>query len=104
MKTIKTTILTYNKTTRTFTGSEKDIQFASRYIILNPKTNKGVIFDFSHSTGPEFDPNTKYIYKSEDGLILEVCNDDQITKRNAEKYLKAKTHKPSNPWLEFLSR
>ncbi len=81
---------TYEKNTKTFSVSEADVQFATEYRIINPKTQGEMEFTFSHSTGPEFDPNTKYVYKSGE-YTLEVCNDKQITEHRAKLYLQAKT-------------
>lgn len=81
--------LTYDSPTRTFTGSEKDIPFATTYTITNSYTGNSKEFKFSHSTGPEFDPNTDYVYKCGD-LTLIISNDEKITNKNAKNYLKAK--------------
>lgn len=40
---------------------------------------------------PEFDVNTKWMYKSDDGLQLAVCNDANMVRAAAAAYLKAKT-------------
>jgi len=80
----------FNPETRTFTASEKDVQFATTYELINPKSGMSMVFDFTHSTGPEFDPNTKWVYKSKEGFFFEVCNDAQMAKIHAENYLKAK--------------
>jgi hypothetical protein len=84
--------LTYDKSTQTFSGSEKYIPFATSYNLRSPKGGSK-IFNFENSTGPEFDPNTKWIYKSNDGYTLEICNDAAITQRNADAYLKGKTQR-----------
>jgi len=81
----------YHKLQKLFSMSEKDVTFDTSYKVVNPKTNNSVVFNFTHSTGPEFDPETKYIYKSDDGLTLEVCNDKKITAIRAQNYLEAKT-------------
>ena len=81
----------YDKETKMFSVSERDVSFDTSYLLVNPETGKAVEFIFSHSTGPEFDADTKYIYKSENGLTLEVCNDRQITSIRAEMYVAAKT-------------
>ena len=81
----------YDKDTRTFTMSEKDVMFATKYEIKNPDTGNSMEFNFTHSTGPEFASDTKWIYKSTEGYTLEVCNDPEITKKAAENYLAAKT-------------
>lgn len=80
----------YNVETKTFTMSEKDVRFDTQYNIKNLKTGNSELFDFVHSTGPEFDPNTKWIYKSQTGLTLEVCNDKEITEQLAKNYLEHK--------------
>jgi len=84
-------ILCFDKETNTFYGSEREIPFDSRYKVLNVSTNDSRIFEFVYSTGPEFDPKTQWIYKSEDGVQLIISNDPEITKRNAKNYLNAKT-------------
>ena len=80
----------YDSNRKTFIVSEKGIPFGTEYEILNPKTGGSRKFKFTNSTGSEFDPNTKWIYESNDGILLEVCNDKQMTKIAAENYLKAK--------------
>jgi hypothetical protein len=70
--------------------SEKGIPFATDYSVLNSQTGSQKEFTFSHSTGPEFDPTTRWVYKSSDGLTLEVHNDAQMTQLAAQSYLKAK--------------
>lgn len=80
----------YINETRTFKISERDVPFATEYVLINPKTNGSQTFKFSHSTGPEFDPNTEWIYKSSEGLTLSVCNDKIMTEIAAQNYLNAK--------------
>jgi hypothetical protein len=80
----------YDFNRKTFIVSEKGIPFGTEYEILNPKTGGRRKFKFTNSTGPEFDPNTKWIYESNDGILLEVCNDKQMTKIAAKNYLNAK--------------
>ena len=65
-------------------------RFDTEYLIISPNTGVGKEFKFTHSTGPEFDPNTKWIYKSEDNILLEVCNDPVMVKKAAAAYLKGK--------------
>lgn len=77
---------------KVITISEKDVKFGTEYNIISPKGGSKV-FQFTHSTGPEFDVNTKWIYKSEDGIQLAVCNDANMVKKAAENYLKAKLRK-----------
>jgi hypothetical protein len=88
---LNNTPYTWNKNTKTFSMSEKDVRFATEYEIFNPKTGGSKDFKFTHATGPEFDPNTKWIYSSFDGFVLEVCNDAKITKQRAADYVAAKT-------------
>lgn len=81
----------YNRENREFLISEKDVPFDTSYEIINPKTNKGEQFVFSHSTGPEFAPDTKWIYKDKSNTItLAVCNDPEMVKIAAANYLAAK--------------
>jgi len=49
-----------------------------------------MVFNFSHSTGPEFDPTTEWVYTSQEGIEFRVCNDAHITAQNARAYVKAK--------------
>lgn len=80
----------YSDLLKIITISEKHVVFDTAYRIWNPETKHGKVFNFSHSTGPEFDPNTKWIYKSDDGLTLEVVNDAEITQKRADLYFNAK--------------
>lgn len=82
--------LTYDKELKTFFISETEVPFSMNYELLNPKTGNSRIFELSHSTGGEFQPDTRWIYKSEDGLTLEVCNDPEVTKKRGESYLRHK--------------
>jgi len=79
----------YNKETKTFTVSGKDVAFGTSYVVKNPKTNGEVTFDLSHSTGSEWDPKTMWVYKSKDGITLMVGN-DEVTPAHADAYLQAK--------------
>lgn len=72
------------------TISEKGIPFDTEYSVMSPRGGVKE-FKFTHSTGPEFDVNTKWMYKSDDGLQLAVCNDAQMVEAAAAAYLKAKT-------------
>ena len=82
----------YHAATKTFSISEKGIPFATEYELFNPKTSESKLFVLEGSTGPEFDPNTKWIYKHE-SLTLEVCNDAQITKERVDAYLDHKLNR-----------
>ena len=96
MKTInvtpnaKSNAVTFNKEENAFYGSERDIQFSTQYCIQNVSTGNSQVFDFKYSTGSEFDPNTKWVFESEKGVKLFICNDPEITKKHAEMYLAAK--------------
>ena len=80
----------YDEDKRTFYISEKDVQFATEYTLISP-IGKKVTFKFTHSTGPEFDPNTSWIYISDDKkYTLNVANDIAITAANAKAYLNGK--------------
>jgi predicted membrane metal-binding protein len=80
----------FNPQTKSILISEREIPFATTYTIISPKTGEGKVFSFSHSTGPEFDPKTQWIYTSEDGVILSVSNDPAMVETAARNYLKAK--------------
>lgn len=83
----------YDDSRKTIIISEKGIPFGTSYVVKNPKTNGSKTFNLSHSTGSEFDVKTKWVYKSEDGISLEVCNDAEMTKIAAHNYLEAKLKK-----------
>lgn len=75
--------------------SESQLPFDTEYIITSPKTGVEKTFKFSHSTGPEFDPNTQWVYYagssvSGDLFTLIVHNEKEITKNRAQAYLLAK--------------
>lgn len=79
---------------RTIRVSEKIAGFDTSYTLKNPQTLIEDVFDFSHSTGPEFDPETRWVYKSKkSGLTLEVCNDAEITKLRSKAYLDHKLNR-----------
>ncbi len=78
--------MSFDKETKTFTVSERDVAFATTYTIINPKTGNGQIFHFVESTGPEFDPLTEWLYASFEGCVLRVVNDAKITKERASRY------------------
>ena len=75
--------------------SESQLPFDTEYIITSPKTGVEKTFKFSHTTGPEFDPNTQWVYyagssESGDLFTLIVHNEKEITKNRAQAYLLAK--------------
>lgn len=76
----------YDKETKTFMVSERDVQFATEYTIVNPKTGGSMHFKFTHSTGPEFEVDTQFIYESSDGITLKLCNNAEMVKRAAASY------------------
>jgi len=80
----------FNKEASTILISGREVPFATTYNVISPTTRVGKVFEFSHSTGTEYDPKTCWIYKSDDGVVLSVSNDEEMTKRAAEQYLKAK--------------
>jgi hypothetical protein len=83
----------YEADRKCFVVSEKDVsQFATTYMLISTSGAQKK-FDMTHSTGSEWDPNTRYVYKSEDGLLLEVCNDAQMFKTAAANYLAGKLKK-----------
>ena len=71
------------------TISEKSVPFGTEYNVISP-TGGQKVFKFTHSTGPEFDVHTKWIYESDDKLQLAVCNDAKMVKVAAENYLRGK--------------
>jgi len=83
----------FNKEDNTFYGNERNIPFDTTYEIKNMVSGKSEIFEFSHSTGSEFDPKTQWVYKSKSGINLVVGNDEKITNLRAENYLNAKLRK-----------
>ena len=80
-------------TAKTVFVSEKDVKFDTAYEVRSPKTGTTKRFNFVCSTGPEFDPKTVWLYKSDDGHHFGVCNDVEVTKQHAENYLKHKLGK-----------
>jgi hypothetical protein len=79
----------FNKERNTIIISEKSVKFGTEYEIVSPKGNSRV-FTFTHSTGPEFDKDTRWVYMSDDGVVLEVCNDEKMVKVAAKQYLDGK--------------
>ena len=79
--------------TNTFHISGKEVTFATNYKLFNPATKGTMEFDFTHSTGSEWDPKTVWVYKSKCGLYeLHVGNED-VTPQHAQNYL---DHKLNN--------
>jgi len=76
---------------RKFLASERDVPFSTVYRLINPETGKHMDFHLSHSTGPEFDHSTRWVYVNESSdITLEICNDPGITGEAARRYLEAK--------------
>jgi hypothetical protein len=73
--------------------SEKDAMFDTEYQVVSNVTGAFKKFKFTESTGSEFDPKTQWIYKSDEGYELRICNDAETTRKQAEAYLKAKLRK-----------
>jgi len=75
--------------------SESQLPFDTEYTIHSPQTGVEKEFRFSHSTGPEFHPDTKWVYhagsKVEGNLFtLIVHNEKELTAARAQAYLQAK--------------
>ena len=70
--------------------SEKDAMFDTVYEVVSNVTGVSKRFRFTESTGSEYDPKTQWIFKSEEGYELRICNDAETTRKQAENYLKAK--------------
>ena len=83
----------YDDLASTIHISERNVPFDTGYEVFNSKTGNRVQFKFTHSTGPEFDPNTKWVYESDNGIKLMVHNDKAITELNAQTYLAGKLRK-----------
>lgn len=90
----------FDKTKHQFDEANKTIScneltvppFDTRYTVVNNK-GKEKVFDLSGSTGSEWEPDTKWIYKSEDGWTLEVSQDAELTKKRAKAYLNHKLNR-----------
>jgi len=82
--------ISFNAATKTFSVSGKRVKFGTQYTLVNELTGNTMDFDLTHSTGSEWEPETKWVYQSEEGYTLEVGNDD-VTPKHAENYLRAKT-------------
>jgi hypothetical protein len=70
--------------------SEREIPFDTVYEVISSKTDVQKRFRFERSTGPEFDPKTEWVYRSEDGFEFRVCNDAEMAKRAEQVYLHKK--------------
>lgn len=80
-----------DNTNKTILVSEKDVPFDTSYEVVSSKTGKSKVFNFSHSTGPEFDPSTQWVYTTKGSNVLfVVANDTQITKTRANNYVQSK--------------
>ena len=86
--------LTFNRGDKTFYGSEREIPFDTSYEIKNNSTGASEVFNFVESTGSEWDPKTRWIYKNKSDLFLVISNDPEITNMRSESYLKSKIGKP----------
>ena len=88
---IKRDGVVFDKATSTFHCSEKKVRFDTEYKVINTDTKNFMVFKFTHSTGPEFDPNTKWIYKNDNGeYSLCIANDAEVTRLQAYLYLQHK--------------
>jgi hypothetical protein len=75
--------------------SESQLPFDTEYEIHSPKTGVTKIFRFSHATGPEFDPKTRWVYHTGskldgDEFTLIVHNEPHVTMQRSMEYLKGK--------------
>ena len=83
----------YNPTTKTMNISEREVKFATSYQLVDVKGNSK-IFHFDHSTGPEFDPNTEWVYLCENSEItLVISSYTLLTQAAGKAYLQAKLAK-----------
>jgi len=96
-----TTGMHYDPKSRTSHVSEHLIRFATAYRVLNPKTGDYMDFNLSHSTGPEFDENTEWVYTHNtqgnakgnvkplhtECYFLRIKNDSDLTEKRKRNYL-----------------
>lgn len=80
----------YSVTNDVIRVSETEVPFGTTYEVISPKTGVQKRFQFKHSTGAEFDPNTEWVYQSDDGFEFRVCNESRMTKILGDAYLKHK--------------
>ena len=68
--------LVWVKEDNAFYASLKEFRFSPEYIIENPKTYQERVFKLSHSSGPEDDPLTDWIFKAvgHSGMKLILTN------------------------------
>lgn len=90
MKRVDLKGVTFSVENKTIRVSEKEVEFATQYEVVSARTGNSMVFNFSHSTGPEFDPTTEWVYIGQEGIEFRVCNDSHITAQNARAYVKAK--------------
>jgi len=87
---ITSKIFSFDKKTKIFKVDGKSVPFDTRYTLVNEKTNKGMDFFLSHSTGSEWDTNTKWVYKNfGEEFTLEIGNED-VTPIHVQNYINAK--------------
>lgn len=82
----------FDKETQTFSVDGRAILFGTEHELLNIKTKARMKFEFSHSTGSEWDPKTIWVYKSVDTVLtyfLNISNED-VTPEHMDAYLQAK--------------
>lgn len=95
MKVLHQTQFKYDKETKTFLVDGKQVQFDTSFKLINTKTKGEMDFNFSESTGSEWDPKTLWIYKSKCGKYKMHLTNEDVTPQHAENYLKAKLHNAS---------
>ena len=86
---IQNSKIKYDVPTKTFSVGGIGIPFGTKHSLTNEQTCGLKDFDFSHSTGSEWDVDTKWIYKSLDGYTLEIGNED-VTQEQRDNYMNAK--------------
>lgn len=83
----------FKKEEKTFYVNGDDVRFDTSYLLMNPKTNGSMKFDFVESTGSEWNPSTKWIYANKAGFQLIVSNEPQhILTDRANRYIESKIH------------
>lgn len=64
------------------------IPFDTEFELVGEKSSR--LFMFSHSTGSEWDPKTKWIYKTDDSEFELHLGNEDVTPQHQRDYLMAK--------------
>ena len=81
----------WNSAAKCFTADGDQLPFATSYRLINPASKKSMVFDFVKSTGSEWDADTLWVYKSDEGIYFITSNgSDANIQTRADNYLKHK--------------